>query len=115
MRFHLAFLSVFIAATSAAAETVKLSGQQIMEVLSDRVVLSTDPHDVSQQLFQKAGATFFSRGSNQTQGLWKVVGNKYCSVWPPSENWVCYDVMKNGDVVQFMAPSGNVSDWKLSK
>jgi hypothetical protein len=97
----------------SGAASIELTGSEITSLLSDRILISAKPGDNSEQLFQKAGATFFTQGQNQQQGQWKVVDNKYCSVWPPSENWVCYVLFRDGENLRFVSPSGNTSDWKL--
>jgi len=42
-------------------------------------------------------------------GLWRVLGDRYCSSWPPSELWVCYDVAVLGLEVRFQSDAGDRS------
>ena len=38
------------------------------------------------------------RGGEESEGRWRVDENgHYCSVWPPSERWVCYQVTVIGN------------------
>jgi hypothetical protein len=36
--------------------------------------------------------TYFGKDGPSSQGHWEVRGNQYCSLWPPSQEWACYDV-----------------------
>lgn len=47
----------------------------------------------ARQYFDKGGQTPYLDASGQrTQGNWQVRGDQYCSVWPPSDHYSCYDV-----------------------
>jgi hypothetical protein len=109
-------LLIFLSIPNVAfAGPQKLNAMQIHELLSDRIIYSVPTVAPSEQLFQKAGATYFSENGNQTQGSWKIENDKYCSVWPPSENWVCYEMTREGNLINFISPSGNVSTYQLNK
>ena len=97
----------------AQADGAKLTGAEITSTLSEKETVGTDNGKASSQIFRVGGATFYSVGDNQTTGNWKVEGDKYCSVWPPSENWVCYDVFREGSSVTFVSPSGKASSYRL--
>ncbi len=49
------------------------------------------------QSFKAGGDTVFDNGRLST-GQWQVRGGRYCSVWPPSDRWACYDVADDGSV-----------------
>ena len=43
------------------------------------------------QSFAKNGETIYVDASGaKTFGQWLTRGGKYCSLWPPSDRWVCY-------------------------
>ncbi len=42
-------------------------------------------------------------------GRWAARGGQYCSVWPPSDIWACYDLALLGDAVRFTAADRTVS------
>jgi hypothetical protein len=44
------------------------------------------------QFFGADGSTIYFGDGPSSTGSWEVRGNQYCSVWPPSTEWVCYDV-----------------------
>lgn len=101
--------------TVAQAEEVKLTGPQIIQALSEKEVKGNDNGQVSSQIFRSNGATFYAIGQAQQIGYWKVVEDKYCSVWPPSEHWVCYDVFQNGKAIRFHSPSDTSVTYILSE
>jgi hypothetical protein len=39
-------------------------------------------------------------------GHWEVRGDRYCSVWPPSDRWACYAVAIRGIDLRFTAEGG---------
>lgn len=45
-----------------------------------------------------------------SEGQWEAREGRYCSVWPPSEIWTCYDFQQNGDRVRFISDGGVVSE-----
>lgn len=96
-KFMRAGLSVLLllCASSACAET--LNGKAIEPLLNDNTVygLPLAP-DSWRQSFAKDGETIYMDASGaKTFGQWLVRGDKYCSLWPPSDRWACYE-MENG-------------------
>jgi hypothetical protein len=85
------------------ADERKLGGKEIVALLSDTTLVADG--DVS-QLFQAGGVTLYSVKGSQSQGFWRVDGDKYCSQWPPNEHWSCYNVSQNGNTVTFISASG---------
>lgn len=98
------FLLLFIGA--AQASETKLSGAEIAVMLHD-VKLSAKDRGLSVfQIFQKAGVTLYIVNGQQSQGFWRVEADKYCSQWPPSEHWDCFDVTRNGKTIAFISAQG---------
>jgi hypothetical protein len=94
------------------AEEKKLNGAEIAAALTDKVLTAkTD----TTQIFQKSGVTFFSESGSQSQGFWKVSGDKYCSQWPPNQAWPCYDVLQDGSKITFVSASGSRYEMQLPK
>ncbi len=107
--------ALVLASQPTYSEPVKLTGAQITKALSEHVFISERDGQQAVQLFKSNGATFYSAGPAQQQGTWQVKGDKYCSVWPPSENVACYDVVADGPMIRFVSDSGKTSDWKLQQ
>jgi len=67
---------------------------------------------------QYASATQDFRASGRTQyvsgrpswGYWQVRGDQYCSMWPPSDLWACYDMARRGDMLRFIGATGDTTD-----
>ncbi len=100
---------------TALAESHKLTGAEIETVLGDHTLQGTrDDGKTWQQIFQKSGATYYSVDAAQSQGLWEVRGDQYCSQWPPNESWTCYDMEGDADSYSFISASGQRSLGKLA-
>jgi hypothetical protein len=92
MRTRLSSLFLLISCFSASAET--LDGKAIEAVLNDTTAygLPLAP-DSWRQSFARNGETIYVDASGaKTFGEWLVRGDKYCSLWPPSDRWVCYEM-----------------------
>ena len=108
------FLAVLLLSGEAFAQEQKLAGAEIKTALSDHALQGTREDGKQwQQIFQKSGVTFYSIGSAQSQGLWEVRGDQYCSQWPPNESWTCYDMALDADDYHFISASGQRSSGKL--
>jgi hypothetical protein len=92
-----------LSADVVAAEA-KMTGAEITAALSDKEFVAD--REIT-QLFQSTGLTLYSERGSHSQGKWKVENEKYCSVWPPSTFWACYDVLRDGETVTFVSSSGD--------
>lgn len=87
---------------------VTLSGSEITEILTDHTVDYPD----AWQDFRASGRTLYNAGRD-SWGYWAVRGDQYCSMWPPSDLWACYDMARKGDMVRFIGEAGDVTDGVL--
>jgi hypothetical protein len=106
----LLLIGLLLISSAQAAET-KLTGAEMQTILSDKILHGKD----AEQIFQKSGVTFYSSGGNQSQGSWKIDGEKYCSQWPPNEAWACYDILKDGNKIIFISKDANRTEMSLVK
>ena len=98
----------------AFAQEQKLTGVEIEMALSDHTLQGSDENsNVWRQIFQKAGATYYAVNGGQSQGVWQVRGDQYCSQWPPNESWTCYDLLRDGENFIFVSGSGQRTTGKL--
>jgi hypothetical protein len=102
--------SILMICTAQSAET-KLSGAEMQTILNDKILYGKD----TEQIFQKFGVTFYSAGGNQSQGNWKIDGEKYCSQWPPNQAWACYDIMQDGNKITFISKDGDRTEMSVTK
>ncbi|MCP4820453.1 MAG: hypothetical protein GY883_14765 [Shimia sp.] len=100
-------LGVFVlwSGALAASEWQALSGADIGEALSEKTL----HYDGATQAFYASGRTLYNAGSD-SWGYWQVRGDQYCSQWPPSGLWDCYDVAVRGKTVRFIGADGSFSD-----
>lgn len=110
-RFALIF-GVFMAAGSgSAAQTdgfARLSGAEIRAALDGRALIYDSG---AVQDFRASGRTLYHSGQD-SWGYWAVRGDQYCSMWPPSDLWACYDMARKGDVIRFIGAVGDVTDGR---
>lgn len=64
------------------------------------------------QYFDANGVTtFIQKGGRSSYGEWEIRDGRYCSVWPPSSIWTCYDTrVESDDQVTFVENSKG-PDW----
>ena len=104
--FWMAALVAMVALPGWAGPKGMLSGPDITAALGGKTLTYADG---SRQKFAEDGATIFNNGTEST-GHWQVQGDQYCSVWPPSDHWACYDVAKTDDGgISFAAGDGSAS------
>jgi hypothetical protein len=44
------------------------------------------------QFFGSDGSTLYFNEGPASAGRWEIRDGRYCSVWPPAEQWFCYEV-----------------------
>lgn len=79
--------------SAATAAEHKLKGPEIEALLADATVTGGSGDSAFKQYFAATGQTTYVGSENTpSQGSWRITGDQYCSVWPPSGTWACYDV-----------------------
>ncbi len=86
MRISLLVLAV-CSGPAAAEDWAPLDQDAIWQALSDHTL----DYDNAWQEFRASGRTLYNAGAD-SWGRWAARGDQYCSQWPPSDAWVCYDV-----------------------
>ena len=89
----------------AAEEWTQLSGAEIKAALTDAKL----QYATATQTFYASGKTLYDAG-RPSWGYWRVQGDQYCSQWPPSDLWACYDMAARGHELRFIGASGDVTD-----
>ncbi len=95
----------------AASEWQKLDGDTILKALNTRT-LHYEKAQTTQTFFAD-GRTLYEN-KNSSWGRWLVNSDQYCSVWPPSSAWVCYDLERHkmGLMLRFIGESGSIFNGK---
>jgi hypothetical protein len=86
----------------AAEDWQVLDGPAITTALTARVL--GYPNGTLQDFFDD-GRTLYG----DQWGQWQVRGDRYCSLWPPSDRWACYDVAQSGLDIRFTADGGDAT------
>ena len=79
--------------SSAAAELKVLTGEEIEELLPQIVAVG----DQTRQTFSAAGGTTYTDRGRDSFGTWRVQDAQYCSLWPPSADWSCFQVIYDAE------------------
>lgn len=85
--------------------------QAIFDAFADRTV-TFDAYTF--QTFGAAGETRFLT-ERAADGLWMARDGQYCSQWPPSERWECYDIQLREAQVKFIGPNRTESIGTFDK
>ena len=107
-----AALAVLLMSSPAVAEEWQpLTGDQIKTALSARV-LAYDGGKT--QNFFADGRTLYEGDGSSQSGQWRIEGDRYCSVWPPSDRWSCYGVEREagGLDLRFVTEGGSVTQGR---
>lgn len=85
---------------AAAEGWERLDGGALRAALEGRTLVYADG---TVQDFGADGQTLYGA---ESRGRWRVEGDRYCSVWPPSDRWACYDVERDGVRLRFLSEEG---------
>ncbi len=80
--------------TSAALAAERpLKGSEIDALIKGNTVTGENINGIWKQYFDANGqTTYLAPEKPPTLGEWNVQGDRFCSKWPPNDNFVCYDV-----------------------
>lgn len=106
MRLIWGVLAVWPGLVQAQDWTPLRSDAEIAAALSDRI-LRYDAYTM--QTFAADGETRFIT-ERVSVGRWAARAGQYCSTWPPSDRWDCYDIQISGDTVRFIGSDRSTSD-----
>jgi len=86
-----------------------VKGDEITKTLSGLNV-TYEGETVITQTFHEGGSTTYVDG-RPTLGKWRASETQYCSSWPPSDYWECYDLFTDskGERIRFVSSVGQ--EW----
>ena len=101
---------MLLACPAIAEDWQPLTGPAITDALSARVLTYTGGQT---QNFFADGRTLYE-GERAQWGQWRVEGDRYCSVWPPSDRWSCHRVERQagGFDLRFVSDGGTVTQGR---
>ncbi len=96
---HLVLGLMMIPSGAIAENWIRMSNDAaVTHALSGRTVVY-DAYTF--QYFGPSGSTDYITERAST-GRWAARAGQYCSTWPPSDTWTCYDLYVDGDRVRFV-------------
>lgn len=84
-----------------------MTGPEVQAALTDKTLRYNSD---TVQDFRESGRTLYTHKGQESWGYWGVRGDQYCSQWPPSGLWDCYDMAQRAGEVRFIGASGDVTD-----
>ena len=87
------------------APWVPMSGAEIAEALTERTL----KYKTATQTFYASGRTLYDTG-HPSWGYWRVEGDRYCSMWPPSDLWACYAMDRQGARLRFVGERDDLTE-----
>ena len=96
----------------AADDWAVLKGEEVRAALAGHVLTYADG---ATQSFGTQGDTVYDGGRRQP-GNWRIEGDRYCSVWPPSDLWACYGLERSSDgrSLRFTASDGSTTEGRYA-
>ncbi len=96
----------------AADGWVVVKGEDVGPALAGHVLAYADG---ATQSFGTQGDTVYDGGRRQP-GNWRIEGDRYCSVWPPSDLWACYGLERSADgmSLRFTADDGSTTEGRYA-
>ena len=85
-------LAFCVALPALADDWNALDAAGIAEALTGRTL----QYENAWQDFRASGRTLYNAGQD-SWGTWTTRGDRYCSQWPPSATWSCFDVDISAD------------------
>ncbi|MEM7631274.1 MAG: hypothetical protein AAF227_04545 [Pseudomonadota bacterium] len=101
-----ALMMTVLAGPAVAEPWDVLDGDGVRAALEGRTIIYAD----ATQDFRASGRTLYVFGGRDSWGYWRVQGDQYCSQWPPSDLWACYDLAVSGDRVRFIGTGDDITD-----
>ncbi|KIN64147.1 hypothetical protein Z946_3034 [Sulfitobacter noctilucicola] len=92
-------------ATADGVQWTALDGPAIASALTDTII----DYEDKWQDFRASGRTLYFSG-HESWGYWEVRQDRYCSMWPPSDLWTCYDIQQSGKRLRFIDNSGDMTE-----
>jgi hypothetical protein len=97
---------LLVAAGSALADPVKLTGPEIKALLTGNTVHGTWSGKEYWSFFGTDGwTTFLVAGRKPADGRWGTSATQYCSTWDPGGS-ACYDIYRDGETILWRASAG---------
>lgn len=120
MRFFghmvLALMFAFTGMKGAAAQSVKLSGDQISELLSGNTAVGKWEDKPYRQFFGTDGSTIYAQnGSRSALGQWRVDNSvdEYQSIWAGDTQWEGWFVMEYAGAYYWVSKTTPPTPFRL--
>lgn len=100
------FALTFLPTIAVAEDWQLLDATTLNAALTARTVAYTGG---ATQQFNADGSTTYTT-DHPSHGAWRIDGTQYCSQWPPSDRWACYEVARSADGLDLRFTAGDGSE-----
>ena len=104
--WRMAACLALICGSVSAQDRVDLDGSGIRAALDGQKLVYGSG---AWQEFRVLGGTLYNAGQD-SWGDWRVEGDLYCSLWPPSDLWACFGMQRAGDRLRFLDSNGEITE-----
>jgi len=115
-RFSSAVLVWLSMALTAQAQAVKLSGDDIRDLLTGNTAIGRWEGAKYRQYFGADGVTIYAQeNARSTRGEWRVddVLQEYQSIWPRHQDWEGWFVMEFGDTYYWVSKTTPPTPFRI--
>ncbi|NRB02249.1 MAG: hypothetical protein HRU30_03200 [Rhodobacteraceae bacterium] len=105
MKHAICALLLLMPGAVLAEDWTKLTGAEVHAALEGRTL----QYKNAWQDFRASGRTLYNAGRD-SWGYWGVRDDQYCSMWPPSDIWACYDLERSGDKLRFVGDHNDITE-----
>ncbi|HSG94520.1 MAG TPA: hypothetical protein VLA28_03305 [Afifellaceae bacterium] len=100
-------MALALAMSAAHADLTRMDAATITAALNGKTISGERGGKTWVQTFDAAGVTVYTAaGEAASEGRWRVREDRFCSQWPPSPAWACYDMFADDDVIVFVGEGG---------
>lgn len=104
----LAACALLLLANMASAQSVKLTAEQITDLLTGNTAIGKWEGQRYRQFFGADGVTLYAQdGARSTRGEWRIdpSNDEYQSIWPNDEDWQGWYVMEYAGAYYWVSKS----------
>ena len=109
LKKRISLMCLMVICVSAQSQDVAMTEEEFNQLLSGNTMRGVWAGNTYQQYFDPSGDTIYQeQGKPETSGTWRINAQaEFCSIWPPSTDEYCYNVVKDGDTLLWSDGQGN--------
>ena len=104
------YVCLIVLSNSVYAQGTSMTESEFNQLLSGNTLRGVWANNNYQQYFDPNGDTIYQEeGKPETSGTWRINAQaQFCSIWPPSTDEYCYNVVKDSEILLWDDGQGNI-------